>query len=104
MADDEWEDVDEIAEIEGEEEDEVEENPPIEDEQSLQAWPARIVMVFTGADTGNGELDDVVNAVIDDAKKRGLFFEWAQGGEMDPMDVIPGSPLYQAVTGRMPAE
>jgi hypothetical protein len=44
----------------------------------------------------------VVQAVIDDAESRGLFFEWAAVGEMDISDVIPNSPLHQAMMGRPP--
>ena len=64
--------------------------------------PKRVVMLLTGVEGPNGDFDEAVAALIDDAESRGLFFEWAAVGEMDINDVATGSPLHQALIGRFP--
>lgn len=60
--------------------------------------PMHIALFFTGAD--DGELVDVIEAVIQDAVSRGLFYVWGAQDEVAETDVVKGSPLWQAVTGR----
>jgi hypothetical protein len=57
---------------------------------------------LTAVDDPDGNLDDVIGQVIEDAESRGLFFDWAAVGEMDINDVIPNSPLHHAMMGRPP--
>jgi hypothetical protein len=64
--------------------------------------PKRIVLFLTAVDTVDGDLDMVVSAVVDDAESRGMFFEWAAIGDMALEDVVQGSPLHRALTGRFP--
>lgn len=64
--------------------------------------PKRVAIFLTGVDTGDGDLNEVVSQVADDAETRGLFFEWAAVGDMDISDVVQGSPLHQALSGHFP--
>lgn len=70
--------------------------------EELQKRPMRIALFFTGVgdDGESRELDGVIDGVIEDATKRGLFFEWGASDEMKDKEVIKGSPLWQAVHGR----
>lgn len=64
--------------------------------------PRRVAIFLTAVDTVDGNLEEVVNAVVEDAESRGLFFEWAALGDMDINDVVPNSPLHHALMGRPP--
>jgi len=79
-------------------EEEVEEIVPDEKRDGLE--PRRIMLYFTGVE--DGDLEDVVDGVVDDANRRGLFFEWGSIGEMEMSSVIKGSPLHQVLTGKQP--
>lgn len=69
-----------------------------DDEGEQLADPFRVAMFFTAA----GSAEDVWDAVIEFAESRGLFFEWGASSPMPIEDVIEGSPLHQAITGRRP--
>jgi hypothetical protein len=64
--------------------------------------PRRVALFLTAVVTPDGNLEDEVGSVIEDAESRGLFFEWAAIGDMDINDVIPNSPLHHALMGRPP--
>ena len=64
--------------------------------------PRRVALFLTAVVTPDGNLEEEVGSVIEDAESRGLFFEWAAIGDMDINDVIPNSPLHHALMGRPP--
>lgn len=70
------------------------------DEQDLRATPYRIMLMFTGGDTGDDSLDKVAEYLIKEGVARGLFFEFSMGTEMDLDEVDPKSGLYEIITGR----
>lgn len=63
--------------------------------------PYRMQMNFTGAHADPEVLEEIYDAVVEEAERRGIFFEYGFGpAEMDREDVIPDSPLHQVITGR----
>lgn len=74
------------------------EQPTVEPKEGRK--PSRIFFLFLGVE--DGDLEDVVDAAIDDAEKRGLFFSCGSVSEMSMDDVVKGSPLHQALTGQEP--
>ena len=69
------------------------------DEQN-NLTPKRVAIFLTAVD--DGELDETVARIVEDAESRGMFFEWAAIGSMSVDDVAQGSPLHQALTGHFP--
>lgn len=81
------------------------EKQEVEDDEyaGLLAIPWRVQFNFTGAFSKDGDDNDVaemIEAVIADAESRGLFFEYNFAAPMEPGDVIAGSPLHEAITGK----
>jgi hypothetical protein len=66
--------------------------------------PYRMQLNFTGAHEDESVLTDILEAVVEEAEKRGIFFEHAFFGKMLLNDVIPGSPLDQVVHGYEPED
>lgn len=85
----------------GDEDEELDDFPyMIEGEQELRATPYRIMLVFTGADTGDDALEDVIQFLIAEAEARGLFHLFSMATEMDLDEVDAKSELYEVITGR----
>ena len=74
----------------------------MDDSATSNLTPKRVAIFLTGVDTGDGELNEVISRVADDAEARGLFFEWAAIGDMSIDDVVSGSPLHKALNGQFP--
>lgn len=70
------------------------------DENGDLAAPMVCVLVFNGTDNGTGDFEGVVQSVISFAESSGLFHYAAFAAVLDRAEVVPGSPLDQALTGR----
>lgn len=74
----------------------------VDEYANLLAMPYRLQFNYTGAFLKEGDNSDVaemIEAVIADAEKRGLFFEYNFAAPMEPGDVDAGSPLEEVITG-----
>lgn len=67
-------------------------------------YPYRIQLNFTGTSDQEESPDnifEIMDAVIEEARRRGLFFEWDTLVPMKLDKVIVGSDLYKSVTGKV---
>jgi hypothetical protein len=61
--------------------------------------PYRLQMNFTGAHADPQVLSDIYDAVVENAIKRGLFFDFGNIADMDREDVVPGTDLEKVLIG-----
>jgi hypothetical protein len=76
-------------------------SPPVRSSYRETAidFPFRIQVNFTAAGRSIEELSEIIDSIVDEGEQRGFFFEYGYTQEMPMEQVIPGSPLYQAITG-----
>lgn len=94
-------DIEDDIDIEQEDLDADEEELGIEkpDKQEDGIRPCYVVLVFTAVDR-HGDLEGVVNAVVDEAENRGMWGAHLSISVMDPAEVPDGSPQWEALYGR----
>lgn len=61
--------------------------------------PYRLQLNFTGGHRDQQVIEDIYDGIVEDAQRRGVFFEYGFIGPMEDEDVIPGSPLDEVISG-----